>query len=157
MAVSPPPGPYYFGNLFEFQPGTRHTAGSWGGVVQQLGGVHRHATQEEIFERVRRDVAPGAPSRLDAAYAFADIAFADEWLSRVRPFDLLYEVRLADPSAPAFLGDVALVDAARRLDTRVDTAELERIAHRYWQGCAAGCASAELVTLSPLEVVARIT
>jgi hypothetical protein len=148
-------GPYYWASLFLVAPGARLTPGAWGRAVVQYDSLHPHAVQERVFEEVRCRSRPTAPSRLKAGYAFTDHASALQWITLIRPYDALYEVRLVDASAPRFVGEIGLITRARNLEAS-QRAELEAVAELYWSGCSERDAGAELLTLSLIEVVKRI-
>ena len=130
-------------------------AGNWGRVVRAYGYRHGSAARELQFELVRREVRPAAPSRLDAAFVSTELAAAEAFMASYRATDCLYEVELTDPTAPQFVADMECWNQVGQLPQNPTGWSELALAESYWSGCDSGLLTAELLTLSDLQVLSR--
>ncbi|WP_218972768.1 DUF2441 domain-containing protein [Neopusillimonas maritima] len=116
--------------------------------------------RELIMERVRLQVAPHLPSRLNCCFLFtSDVAAfhgaADLTTGLLAP--CIYKVELVNPSAPSCFGDY---DTVRTIDEKRFFESVTQVAQQYWASASTGqlregCLP-EFLTLSPVRVVQKI-
>jgi hypothetical protein len=142
--------------------GTLIPPGNWGKRVRADGMRHQFAVKDAALEEARLRIRPGAPSRLDSAFAFLSVQEAQsfvmvhqEWRQR-----FAYEVAVHDPEAASWETDWRLTEPMGPI--RHDWADA------YWMdkpardaaldamGYVSAALGRELLTLSPLVVVQQI-
>ena len=129
-----------------YRGGDRIHPGNWGRVILATGGAHNLFLRECLFEHLRATEFPERPSRLSAAFAFENLAFAQNWNRGVLA-ERVYPVT-AEPDVLTFRGDMSLLDfvAAR---SYVDTVDRIR---RYWTGEILSPEQAEVLVAGDLIV-----
>ena len=106
--------------------------------------------RELIYEQVRQEHFSSKPSRFDALFlCFSEVEAEKFRSSTSRPFDLIYEVELMEPTAPTHIGNWALINWNQ--NDNIETLKVQ--AHAYWLG--SDLTNRELVTSSPAKVVRR--
>jgi hypothetical protein len=140
---------YHHWSEQHLEPGTLIKPGRWGRIVKSTGPLrHPLFYRETLTELVRRLEYVERPSRLAAAYVWADLAFARS----IRPGaeHHLYEVRAPDGLE---LFDETWIGLMRGA---VGFAELVDCARRYWSGEVRNPDRREGLTLGPLLVLGAV-
>jgi len=147
MAQPAPHQVYYYRSGVWYELGEIVRPGNWGRVIRAYGSAHDLFFHEYVFETIREAEFVDRPSRMEAGFAFFE-----EQAARAVPhsgWPLLYQVRPTEPTAPRFVTDMSWLDGVRTFDDVIVHAR------GYWQGKLRG-GPIEVVTMSPLEVVARL-
>lgn len=116
---------------------------------------------EAIFEAVRSVIAPSAPSRRQAAFAFLTEDIAVGFRDRSRAGADVYVVNI-EPMTPCFVGDMAWRNIAASIikgkTGRGRTPSVEEIATEYWRATRfnGGNSTPEVIVGGALTVVQRV-
>jgi hypothetical protein len=156
---------FFHYSAIKLQPGSVIEPGNYGRMLRlypqdpgpQGAGNGWKLAVELVFEQVRRDIDPALPGRLDSCFMFEKLADAQAGLQLLGfNFNLLYEVQLVDASAPVHRADIGLINAAYRFDQplRAFWPKVHDLARSYWGGAIA--TTPELLTASPLRIVAKV-
>lgn len=150
-----PAEPYFWICGLDIRPGAVIEPGNWGRIVRFRGTGHPAIGRELLFERIREEINPNAPSRFDCAFVCPTSEGAERFRRAIRNrwSDLTYEVELENPDAPFFVAKIDLIDQYQNAPT-TDHAALAR---QYWEGTDSTNPSAEILTLSPLRITRRFT
>ncbi len=146
--------PHFRVDAVRREPGDEISPGGWGRRVRSWGSLHTLYGREAALESARRRVAPDAPSRWSAGFAFreAEIAIAYHEADQ-DPNAALYEVR-ASSEATAFAVDMSAIGQFPAVSDRLG---IELWAERYWTEVdPATCPTAELLVAESLTVVRRL-
>jgi hypothetical protein len=140
---------------YPLAPGSVVEPGNWGRILRNYGLSHPNncwmPLREYVFEGVRLKSHASKPSRLTSLFLFETIQDAQEFQKvGARPFDLLYEVVLLNPSAAQHRGCLNLFDNANQ----GTLADLEARAEDYWT--AATVQRPELVCDSAIKILRRL-
>lgn len=124
--------------------------GNWGRIVRFRGTAHSATARELLFDEVRQEINPGAPSRFDCAFVCPTPEGAERFRRAIKSrwSDLTYEIELERADAPFFVADISLIDQYRN----APTTEYRAHAEKYWEGTGSTNPSAEILTLSPLRI-----
>jgi hypothetical protein len=138
--------------------------GNFGRIILATGPHHTQWIREHALEEARVKNHADKPARFAAAFTFVDEKEARSFRARIPGFQfhILYRVSLLEPDAPSHLTDTRLCDRQSSMD--YDWADL------YWHtydptkifipgkgslaDATGGITCRELITLSPLKIVA---
>lgn len=144
----------YFACSYLLKPGSIVESGNWGRILRQhtvQAGNPWLLVRELVYERIRVESFPSKPSRFDSAFLCSSESDLRQFVQETsRRFDLCYEVRILDPSAPFHMG-YTRIQAIENADS---VPSIERKAHVYWSG--ADIKLSEYITRSALEIVRRV-
>lgn len=152
---------YFHAATVQLRPGSVIDPGNYGRMLRfyRNDGSNQgwKLATEMAFEAHRASSFPALPSRLDACFAFVDLASAIAGKPRLGgDWNLLYEVEMADEGASTHIGDFDLISrcyASNPHDGFMQT--VQDAAQSYWRG-RPGIAIRELLTSSGLRVIRRI-
>lgn len=136
-------------------PGSEIQPGNFGRMIKRYrtdtGSNAWLLSRELIFESVREQIAPNAPSRLSACFAIDDLGAAQRYQAHNDGNFLMvmHEVELVDAAAPQHSGSLPLIDFPQPGHPFLDT--VRAMANAYWSGGGSG--DREIVTASALRVV----
>lgn len=130
-------------------------AGNFGRVITQyrpreLGPL---STREMTFEVVRLSTFPNRPSRLTSIFLLPTLSHASIYRFRHAYTSLIYEVEPVEDS-PVFNGDISLITSPFPNDQSPAIPHMMALAHQYWTGLDSITATSELLTASPVRIVA---
>jgi hypothetical protein len=147
---------YYHCSLALLHPGDRVRPGNWGRIIQGIGPAHSHFFREYLWERVRRDEFPDKPSRMLSAFAFTNLAAAQNYRAQEqgKNMDHIYSVRPANVEAKQQRADMSWLAVVHQYHT-FDGAE--ECARRYWRGDDRDPNAIELLVEGELEIIDRLT
>jgi hypothetical protein len=121
--------PLYHANRLDLKTGELIHPGNYGRIIQQTGPSHLHWHRETILEKIRLQLFPEKPCRLNATFCCDSLQTAQCYKSsQHRSEDFLYEVELVDPAAPLHKGDF---NAVQPMPRRSET--MHEIAFKYWR------------------------
>jgi len=138
--------------------GSEIQPGNFGRMIRRyrpdIGNNAWLLSRELIFEAVREQAAPSAPSRLSACFALEDLAAAHRYQAHNDGNFLMvmHEVELVDATAAQHRGALPLIDFPPPCHPFLDTVRMR--ARDYWSGGGSG--DREIVTTSALRVVQAI-
>lgn len=151
----------YHYSAVQLQPGSVIDPGNYGRILRLYPhdgnpGNGWKLAVELAFEAVRHEVNQTLPSRLDSCFYFDGLEHAQAGLQLLGfNMNLLYEVKLVNPEAPVHRAEIALINAAYRSEAhRSFWPKVQDLAKSYWAGAVAS--TPELLTTSPLKIVARV-
>jgi hypothetical protein len=131
---------------------------SWRSLVQEGGYQAEMVLMEAIFERVRGRIAPRAPSRLEAVYAWGNLALARRFRATYRRDGIIHRCALVAGTAVERDGAL-VVEAFEAADLGYPSADdlrrVEERAVRYWEA-RAPMAFPELVVRGTVVVEAIV-
>jgi hypothetical protein len=130
-----------------YRPGDVIPAGNWGRVIFGTGPTHPLFYREYLFERVRREVAPDAPSRMASAYVLEDRDAARRF-AEASAHRYVYVVELI-ANGRTFRGDLGWIDMLAQWHSFEG---VEHVATSYWRGEPA---SGTWETLTMTSLIAR--
>jgi hypothetical protein len=119
-----------------YQPGDIIQPGNWGKVIEGIGISHDQAWREIAFEMARREVAPGAASRLRSVFCLTTEQDARAFAIRdMSGLAHIYEIEQVDDGVARHRGDLQAF-AAFPNTWGIDS--WRGIMSRYWMGEAVG-------------------
>lgn len=145
------------------EPGSVIMPGNWGRVIRAIGWNHSHALREYALEQARQARFAHRPSRLESCFGFLSAAEATVFQQRTQGFQfhILYQVELTRDEG-VFVTDSRL--CAPQGNLRVDWADVYwegadyphiHVSGMDWQAATQGLPLPEMLTTSPLVVIAQ--
>ncbi|WP_416268438.1 hypothetical protein SD235_13865 [Burkholderia cepacia] len=130
-------------------------AGNFGRCVTQYRPreLGYNSTREMAFEVVRLSAFPSRPSRLTSIFLFPTLAHASIYRFQNTYTSVIYEVELID-DAPIFNADISLITSPVPNELSPAIPHIMALAHQYWTGLDSITATSELLTTSPVRIVA---
>ena len=129
-------------------------SGNWGRILREhtvQAGNSWLLVRELVYERIRVESFPSKPSRFDSAFLCLNESDLKQFVQETsRRFDLCYEVRILDPSAPFHIGCTRI----QAIESTDSIPNIERKAREYWSGTDVKLS--EYITSSALEIVRRV-
>ena len=118
---------YYFGCSYPLEKNSVVKKGNWGRICR-LEAFNPRLLTELVFENIRLQKFPHLPSRFNCVFLCSNKESLTCFIQQQkRPFDLLYEVELVNPSANTFETDWSV------FKTYNSIVESENAAFRYWE------------------------
>jgi hypothetical protein len=150
--------PLYHCSPVVLAPGSVIQPGNWGRIIRierinNQGGFGTHLLREAVSELVRLREFGDRVSRLMAAFAFEELPHAQEFGGMSA--SAIYEVALADGDAPLERYNFELVRMP--VPGAHAIAGLEEIARDYWRSSSTKMVKPELLTLSSLQILKRLS
>lgn len=118
---------YYHSNRQRLCPGEFIEPGNYGRLVREAGESGPHWNREQVLERVRAEMFPNKPSRLNACFVTHDINTAKFYHRYHCAEGQLYQVMIVDRSLPWHIGDFNCVQPLPKVNKT-----MEQIAEAYW-------------------------
>ncbi len=133
-----------------YRPGDQIMPGNWGRLVMGRGPEHAFFYREYLWERIRGVEFPARHSRLNVAYTFTNLDFAQTYREAS---DFVYLVSIPAEITPDRLDMswIELVKAYRSFEGA------EHCARSYWRGDERDPRQVELLVPGPLTIRERLT
>lgn len=149
---------YFHSSRQQLSPNELVEPGNYGKLIFEAGENSPHWEREQVLEKVRVEMFPNKPSRLNACFVTHDISTARFYHAHQCAEGQLYQVNIVDRYLPWHLGDFNCVQPLPNLNKT-----MEQIAEAYWSHSVhtnieefPGLECEEIVTSSRLEVICRM-